>query len=313
MKLICPLCAHEHLEKIADTVRFERKADVWRCRGCTLVFLDQKSFTFPDDFYESAYHQTYLTHVEPSALDPQAYYEKMTKTVKPWRDRICNLLTGDETVLDFGCSAGHLLMGIQDRACKVYGHDLNKKELEFCRERLGLDVSDQPLHERFAEGTFDLITMIFVLEHIADPVGLLKYLAKFLKPGGRIAILVPSVRDALVNFYELPVYRRFYYCIEHLFYYSPTTLGMLLDKAGLRGKVETLQEYPITNHLNWGYRQKPADVLSSRRIVPDISLQEAEDLEAWESFWESVDASYREFLIGRGFGDRLWCIAQQEG
>jgi len=313
MKLRCPLCSGENNEQIADTVRFERKADVWRCRDCTLVFMDQQSFTFPEDFYEAAYHQTYLTHVEPSALDPQAYYEKMLKTVKPWRDRIRNLLKGDEAVLDFGCSTGHLLMGIKDRAGVVYGHELNKKEVTFCREKLCIDVSDQPLHERFGAEAFDLITMIFVLEHIADPIGLLKYLKKFLKPRGRIALLVPNIRDALVNFYEIPTYRSFYYCIEHLFYYSPKTLKMLLEKVGLHGEVETVQEYPITNHLNWGYRQRPSDVLASRRLVPDIPLQDDRLMGEWEAFWESVNVSYGEFLKSRDLGDRLWCVVQKDG
>ena len=256
MAVICPLCSDKNTNLITNRVRFDKAADVIQCKNCSLVFLDQNSFTLPDDFYEGEYHQTYLTHVEPSAFDPQAYYEKMQKATKSWCDRINYMLTGQETVLDFGCSTGHLLMGIRDKAEKVFGHELNKREIEFCRNVLGLDVSGELLHERFQEETFDYIVMIFVLEHIADPVGLLKYLKPFLKPQGRLVILVPNVQDALVQFYNIPPFAQFYYCVEHLFYYSPKTMADVCKLAGLKAQIETIQEYPITNHLNWGYLQK---------------------------------------------------------
>ena len=49
------------------------------CKKCSLVYLDQKSFKFPKSFYEKEYHQTYITHVEPDALNPKKYYETIGK------------------------------------------------------------------------------------------------------------------------------------------------------------------------------------------------------------------------------------------
>lgn len=312
MAVICPLCSNEDTHLITSRVRFDKAADVIQCRHCSLVFLDRNSFQLPEDFYEGEYHQTYLTHIEPSAFDPQAYYEKMQKATKPWCDRINGMLTGRETVLDFGCSTGHLLTGIKAKAGKVFGHEINKKEIDFCRNALGLDVSGEPLHERFPGSMFDYIVMIFVLEHIADPVGLLKYLTTFLKPDGRLIILVPNIQDALVQFYSIPPFASFYYCVEHLFYYSQKTMANVFKLAGLKGRIETIQEYPITNHLNWGYRQKPSDVLASRRLVPDIPLVNLDHLALWEDFWVDVDKKYKGFLAQLSFGDRLWCVVGKD-
>ena len=224
----CPICRSPSNSMITNEVRFGRKADVRRCDDCDLIFLDQNSFELPPDFYESQYHQTYLTHIEPAALDPRQYYEKMLKSTRPWSDRIKGMLSGKETVLDFGCSTGHLLSSIQDRTRKVYGHEVNTKEIEFCRNDLGLDVTGDDLDARFKEGIFDYITMIFVLEHIADPIGLLTYLKKFLKVNGKFIILVPNAADALLNFYRIPAFAQFYYCIEHLYYYTPETIEAVL-------------------------------------------------------------------------------------
>jgi SAM-dependent methyltransferase len=303
----CPFCASPDNSLVADRVRFDRSARVLRCNSCTLVFLDQDSFQFPKDFYQREYHQTYLTHVDPDMLDPARHYEKMSAASRPWIERVRQLLRGAETVLDVGCSTGHVLTGIRDAAARVYGQELSREEIAYCRQAHGLDVSDQPLETRFQPATFDYILLMFVLEHIGEPVQFLSGLKRFLKPGGQFLILVPNVLDPLVQLYRIPAFTQFYFCIEHLFYYSPRTIGDLFAKAGLAGTIDTLQEYPITNHLNWGYRQKPSDTLAARRQVPDIALADEERLPRWEQFWVQVNQAYGVFLAGEGLGDRLWC------
>lgn len=303
----CPLCCASGLELITRKVRFGNDADVYACRSCGLTFLDQHSFVFPEDFYQKQYHQTYITHVEPDALNPQAYYEKMKLALKPWADKFKQMLRGDEVILDIGCSTGHFMEMVKDKAHKVYGCELNQKEIAFCRDTLKLDVSDEPLEERFKEGTFDYITMIYVLEHIAEPKELLLSVKKLLKPSGKLVILIPNAQDALLNFYDIPEYRSFYYCIEHLFYYTPATIKLLFDSVGLSGSVEVLQEYPLANHLNWAYRRKPTDTLASRRGLPDAPLSQRADNRGWAKLWDSFNEQYKEFLKNNNFGDRIWC------
>jgi len=304
----CTFCESEHLKLIADTVRFEQKADVYRCQNCGLTFLDQGSFKFPDDFYKSEYHQTYLTHIEPDAVDPKKYYEKMKKTTLIWADRFSKILTGKEVVLDVGCSSGHFMDLVKGKTKKIYGSELNKKEIEFCKNVLNLDVSDEPLEKRFKNETFDYITLIFVLEHIADPLGFLNHLKTFLKPDGKMVILVPNVKDALVNFYDIAEFKKFYYCIEHLYYYDDQSIKKLFDKAGLSGTIETVQEYPVTNHINWAYTRKPSDVLAARKNIPNVPMDDSVALEAWEQLWDEFNQKYQAFLKRYGYGDRLWCV-----
>ena len=311
-KIVCPLCNKKDLKLITPQVRFDNEADVYCCQSCSLTFLDQESFKYSKDFYEKEYHQTYITHVEPDALDPEAYYKKMLKSTKIWADKVNKMLTGEETVLDVGCSTGHFLELIRSKAKAVYGNELNKKEIAFCREQLSLDVSDEPLEKRFDKGTFDFITLIYVLEHIAEPVEFLKDLKQFLKPDGKFIILVPNAMDPLVNFYDIPEFRSFYFCIEHLFYFTPETLQLLFNKVQLGGSVQTLQEYPLANHLNWGYRCKPTDTLASRSGLPDIALQEFAPMQRWKELWESFNMQYKDFLKANGYGDRIWAVVGQK-
>jgi len=307
-KVQCPLCEGENNAFITNEIRFENKADVYRCQDCGLTYLDQNSFEYPKNFYSDQYHQTYLTHVEPDALNPEKYFEKMKKSTQKWADKFCDMLKGDETVLDFGCSTGHFMDLVKHKTGKIYGHDLSTKEVEFSRS-IGLDVSDQPLEERFDEGTFDYITMIYVLEHIAEPKSFLQFIKKFLKPDGKLVILVPNVQDALVNFYNIPEFMKFYYCMEHLFYYDHKTLKQLFDQVDMTTNIETIQEYPITNHLNWAYTRKPSDVIASRRGAPNVELVGDTPEQAWNELWSRFNEMYHEFLKSNGYGDRVWCVA----
>lgn len=307
-KVSCPLCVSDELVLITRKVRFDRVADVYACRSCGMIFLDQRSFVFPDDFYQKHYHQTYITHIEPAALNPQVYYEKMKLALKPWADRFRQMLSGNEVVLDIGCSTGHFIDLVKDKTRNIYGYELNQKEVAFCRDVLGLNVSDQPLELRFKEKSFDYILMIYVLEHIADPKNFLLFVKNFLKPSGKLIILIPNAQDALLNFFDIPEYRNFYYCIEHLYYYTPATVKLLFDAAGLRGSIEVLQEYPLANHLNWAYRHKPSDTLASRRGLPDIALSETTGSEGWSKLWDSFSEQYKQFLKNNNYGDRIWCV-----
>lgn len=303
----CPLCKKSDTRLITGKVRFGRKADVYKCRSCTLTFIDQDSFVFPKDFYEKNYHQTYLTHIEPDAVNPRAYYEKMKKINEVWADKFAGMLTGKEVVLDLGCSTGHFMDLVKNKVKKIYGHELSKKEVEFCRDTLKLDVSDQPLEKRFKEGVFDYIIMIYVLEHIARPKDFLRSMKKFLKTDGKFVILIPNARDALVDFYDIPSFKNFYYCIEHFYYYTPATIKRLFDEVGLEGEIEVVQEYPVTNHLNWGYTRSPRDAAASRKGEPDIPLAEGAPTGNWTKLWERFDRMYKAFLKENGYGDRIWC------
>ena len=94
---------------LTDKIRFSQRARILQCKNCSLVYLDQNSVKFPDQFYEKEYHQTYLTHIEPDAFDPKKYFDKMIKVTKIWSDKFKKKLNGNEIILDVGCSTGHFI------------------------------------------------------------------------------------------------------------------------------------------------------------------------------------------------------------
>tara|TARA_B110000444_G_scaffold90697_1_gene85708 strand:+ start:49591 stop:50532 length:942 start_codon:yes stop_codon:yes gene_type:complete len=310
----CPLCHSKKTEVFTKQIRFDLDATIYKCTECTLTYLDQQSYNFSENFYETEYHQTYLTHIDPDILDPQIHYNKMIKASSFWIEKIKSLLTRNDNVLDVGCSTGHLLSSIRNSANNIAGSELNHKEIDFCKNVLSLDVSSKPLDERFEEKYFDVITLNFVLEHIGEPISFLKNLKRFLKDDGKIIIVVPNIHDPLLSLYNIDEFKKFYFCIEHLFYYSEKTLNDVMRKAGFKTEIECIQEYPISNHLNWIYNQKPSETLNARKISPHINIKEdnKQDLEKWENLWIDINSKYNAHLKNNGFTDRLWCIGKNE-
>ena len=94
--------------------------------------------------------------------------------------------------LDIGCGRGRILKMLLDRGFKGVGIDTQDVCLEICRKRLdgtGIELKNS-LNE--IEGTFDLIIMSSVLEHIEDDQGYLLTISKLLNKGGFFLFTVPG-------------------------------------------------------------------------------------------------------------------------
>jgi len=92
---------------------------------------------------------------------------------KPWAGVLVQLVRdlGVKTVLEFGCNVGRNLAAIAEHCpgVTVTGIDINQEAVEFGREKTGLDlrVADERGLESFADGAFDLVFCVSVLDHIS--------------------------------------------------------------------------------------------------------------------------------------------------
>ncbi|MCZ7646798.1 MAG: class I SAM-dependent methyltransferase [Planctomycetota bacterium] len=98
-------------------------------------------------------------------------------------------------VLDLGCGVGTNLDELA-RYGEVWGADPSTKALDFCRTFFPgrLDEVWLPQKVPYADASFDLITMLDVLEHVEDDVGALQRVLRLLKPGGTLLLTVPALR-----------------------------------------------------------------------------------------------------------------------
>lgn len=97
-------------------------------------------------------------------------------------------------VCDVGCERGELLNLLKRAGCRVVGTQMSVAAAEFARRRFGIDVFVGELEDApFAADRFDVVLMINVLEHLADPERYVAQVAKMLAPGGMFWVEVPNV------------------------------------------------------------------------------------------------------------------------
>ena len=99
-------------------------------------------------------------------------------------------------VLDIGSHCGFFVRFARELGWDARGIEPAGPMVRFAREINGLETIEQGLFdERSCEGeSFHLITMFDVLEHIPDPVKLLRAVRNRLVPGGLVLCKVPHIR-----------------------------------------------------------------------------------------------------------------------
>ncbi|MBN1477717.1 class I SAM-dependent methyltransferase [Candidatus Sumerlaeota bacterium] len=98
----------------------------------------------------------------------------------------------DQTLVDLGCGTGLILDDLGERG-RAVGVDFSELALGFCRDRgirslAQADVTSLPLRTASA----DIVTLLDITEHVPDDRGLIREVARILKPGGHALLTVPA-------------------------------------------------------------------------------------------------------------------------
>lgn len=219
----------------------------FRCAACGFLFVEPVT---PDSVYDDAYYDG--RGVDPT-VNYRAEYEHYARTdrIHEFNDLLrlatCHLSrsdappgTGPVRWLDFGCGAGGLLKFLRDqrtvdsatgpRPLELVGSDVGSYSDRLRRED-GFQILAPGELAALPDGTFDLISAIEVLEHIAHPAPVLRLLARLLKPGGFLLLTTGNLASPMARWKGLD----FSYCMPeiHVSLFSPATLNRLYADAGL--------------------------------------------------------------------------------
>lgn len=84
--------------------------------------------------------------------------------------------------------------GVGGTGWRVEGVDFDPGAVEVARAS-GLEVRLESLEsQRYPDQSFDAVTMVHLIEHTHDPVGLIHESRRILKPRGQLVILTPNAR-----------------------------------------------------------------------------------------------------------------------
>ena len=139
----------------------------------------------------------------------------------------------DGALLEVGCGSGMYLDLMRALGWKhVVGVDFSEKAVRQARDVLGLDVRLGELQAVGLESqAFDAVSVSHTLEHVADPVAFLGEIRRVMRPGGRLAVVVPNLESLCA--------RRFGACWvgldppRHLADFTSRSLATAFARAGL--------------------------------------------------------------------------------
>ena len=248
--LSCKICSGTSLEFICETENSHgttRTIENFRCRRCGLVFVANE---FTDDELGAAY----------GSLDSTDYYAEIARENREkMRAAAANILKfapSDARVIDIGTGDGEFLRVMDESGfTRVSGHEIPGADLS------GVKGIAENIYEDFDYSSipgesFDVVTMLDVVEHVRDPKFLLSQCHRILKPGGHVYFHTPVVTRtdrAMHRLAKLPPTRRVSQLwqrgrtsVFHLQNYTRVALSKLIKDTGFR-----LVDLEVRNELSW--------------------------------------------------------------
>jgi SAM-dependent methyltransferase len=231
----------------ASTIRFEATVseDLWtgkipdpfkahyrinRCTGCDLQF---SSPILDDDGVRSLYEGGIATKKDDFSGTNVATGEAagVQRTMDLYYARIRSFLPGRENFMEVGCDVGYLLDAARkDGFSNIFGCEPNRLARERASAIPGATISELFYeHWELPKAHFDALTLVHVLDHLVDPMSVLRKAHLELKPGG---ILFGVVHDVDCLIARLAGERFPPFNLYHHYFFSKRTLQGLLEAAG---------------------------------------------------------------------------------
>lgn len=188
---------------------------VLKCRACGLARTDP----VPD--------------VEQYAKEAYADEKPFAQgTTDVWSESIAGhiaQLSRPGRLLDVGTHSGNLHPPLVRRGYDVVGIDIDPDALEVARSAGRNVIQTDIFGAGFAGDSFDVVTMIHTLEHLDDPTGVVREIARVLRPGGVLFVNVPNYRGLL------PRLMRDHWigwvAPQHVWQFEPRTLETTVARA----------------------------------------------------------------------------------
>ncbi len=186
VKRDCPICKSQDYSNVLN----KDYLTIVKCNKCNMVYTNP---IFDEEHYLKAY----------SSVDYQNIVKELGEKSHEYRvkrfgdERVSYLKNHLKEVqnikhLDIGCSTGFVVEAAANEGWDSLGIDLNPSAIEFGRKR-GLNLKNTSLEELDTEiGNYNVITLFDVLEHIHDPLILIKECTKLLAKNGLIYVYVPN-------------------------------------------------------------------------------------------------------------------------
>ena len=220
-----------------------------RCLACDHVWLNPRpavgslGVIYPAHYY--AYN--FATRVHPIAVRGKAWLDRRRMAAI-----VSRLGKTPTSYLDVGCGDGRFLRTMERAGVsrdQLYGLELDRGVAGRLRsEGFQVDCARVEDATLVADGTLDLVTMFHVIEHVDRPVATVEKLARWLAPGGLLAVETPNRESADARLFRRTFWGGYHFP-RHWNLFTTEGVAGMLERAGLTVRGVVYQ----TGHSFWLY------------------------------------------------------------
>jgi 2-polyprenyl-3-methyl-5-hydroxy-6-metoxy-1,4-benzoquinol methylase len=227
--------------KITDS-HYGETAALSECRSCGFVFADPVPHPSLLDLYRGVEDQPY----QDSSFARRAQMRQLLDLMATFRPRA-------RTLFDIGAGTGLLVAEARDRGLTAQGVEPSRWCVETAAAVNRVELfcgTAQEWADRLSR--YDIVTLVDVVEHTVDPLGMIREGAALLSPGGALLIVTPDIGSFAAR---LMGRWWWHHRVAHVGYFNRASMRRALEEARLTLEADT--------HATWRF---PATYLVERLV-----------------------------------------------
>ncbi len=223
----CPLCHSSHskeLFEVRDWSISQENFSLLQCLSCKLVH----THPIPSDLSSYYNSPNYISHSKTKrGLINRLYHVGQVYNLR-YKWSLARKSSSGTNWLDYGCGAGDFLKYIANKGIHAVGVEPHQQS----REKLLRDKMTvyQPKEYFDSTAVYDCITMWHVLEHLHNPIDVLRQHHQSLSTSGTLLIAVPNHQSYDAKHYQ--EYWAAYDVPRHICHYDDYTMSLLAKETG---------------------------------------------------------------------------------
>lgn len=295
---IYPPTGVEHYGEVIDS---KDGFDVIECETCG--FKHVIPIPTPEEL-EKLYKEEFYSTEKPKYFkdteEDLEWWEMTYRNYYQMFEKYCQ--KGNRRLLEIGSGPGYFLKCGKELGWDVLGFEPSKQAYEYS-QKFGVKVVNEFFNERNADkyGKFNIVYMNTVIEHLPDPISLIKIAKSVLNPNGFICIISPNDYNPLQNILRNNLgYEPWWVAPpQHINYFDFKSIKKLLERLGFE-IVESTGTFPMEFFLLSGDNYVGNDELG-RKCHFKRKIFEKNMYKHGREYLNSIYKSLANNYIGREF------------